>query len=187
VPAGDSVRAVIDINMLVSGLLWTGHMLIGPVRAGELTLVSSPALLAELAEVVTRPKFKDILARSNTNPELMLTQVRLLAEIFDPPPLPEPVSRDPDDDAVLALAAAARPDLIQPATRISSSSVTMPAFPLSARPTPSPGSHPSFDFRAGKPSGGSLIGRDVLTSSAEPMRKPSEPDRNGRWNFLTDS
>jgi uncharacterized protein len=87
-------------------------MLIGQVRAGELTLVSSPALLAELAEVVTRPKFKDILARSNTNPELMLTQVRLLAEIFDPPPLPEPVSRDPDDDAVLALAAAARPDLI---------------------------------------------------------------------------
>jgi predicted nucleic acid-binding protein len=36
----------------------------------------------------------------------------LLAEIIDPPPLPEPVSRDPDDDAVLALAAAAQPDLI---------------------------------------------------------------------------
>ena len=113
-PADGSVRAVIDTNMLVSGLLWTGkpHTLIEQVRAGTLTLVSSPALLAELAEVVTRPKFKDILARSNTNPELMLTQVRLLAQIFDPPPLPEPVSRDPDDDAVLALAAAARPDLI---------------------------------------------------------------------------
>ncbi len=112
--ADGSVRAVIDTNMLVSGLLWTGkpHMLIEQVRAGALTLVSSPALLAELAEVVSRPKFKDILARSNTNPELMLTQVRLLAEVFDPPPLPEPVSRDPDDDAVLALAAAARPDLI---------------------------------------------------------------------------
>jgi len=113
VPADGSVRAVIDTNMLVSGLLWTGkpHTLIEQVRAGTLTLVSSPALLAELAEVVTRPKFKDILARSNTNPELMLTQVRLLAEIFDPP-LPESVSRDRDDDAVLALAAAARPDLI---------------------------------------------------------------------------
>ena len=74
--------------------------------------MSSPALLAELAEVVARPKFKDILARSNTNSELMLAQVRLLAEVVDPPPLQEPVSRDPDDDAVLALAAAARPDLI---------------------------------------------------------------------------
>ena len=28
------------------------------------------------------------------------------------PPLPEPASRDPDDDAALALAVAARPDLI---------------------------------------------------------------------------
>jgi uncharacterized protein len=82
------------------------------IRTGALTLVSSPALLAELAEVAARSKFKDMLARSNTNPELMLAQVRLLAEIVDPPPLPEPVSRDPDDDAVLALAAAARPDLI---------------------------------------------------------------------------
>ncbi len=113
-PADGSVRAVIDTNTLVSGLFWTGkpHTLIEQIRAGALTLVSSPALLAELAEVATRPKFKDILARSNTNPELMLTQVRLLAEIVDPPQLPEPVSRDPDDDAVLALAAAARPDLI---------------------------------------------------------------------------
>jgi putative PIN family toxin of toxin-antitoxin system len=74
--------------------------------------VSSPALLAELAEVAARPKFKDILVRSNTDPELMLAQVRLLAEIVDPPPLREPASRDPDDDAVLALAAAAKPDLI---------------------------------------------------------------------------
>lgn len=99
---------------LLSGLLWTSksHVLIEQIRTGALTLVSSPALLAELAEVAARSKFKDMLARSNTNPELMLAQVRLLAEIVDPPPLPEPVSRDPDDDAVLALAAAARPDLI---------------------------------------------------------------------------
>jgi predicted nucleic acid-binding protein len=41
----------------------------------------------------------------------MLAQMRLLAEFADPPPLPEPASR-PDDDAVLALAVAARPDLI---------------------------------------------------------------------------
>jgi putative PIN family toxin of toxin-antitoxin system len=102
------------LTPLLSGLLWTSksHVLIEQIRTGALTLVSSPALLAELAEVAARSKFKDMLARSNTNPELMLAQVRLLAEIVDPPPLPEPVSRDPDDDAVLALAAAARPDLI---------------------------------------------------------------------------
>lgn len=113
-PSDGCVRAVIDTNVLLSGLLWPGkpHALIEQVRAGTLILVSSPVLLAELAEVITRPRFKAMLARSNTNPERMLTEVRLLAEIIDPPPLLEPVSRDPDDDAVLALAAAARPDLI---------------------------------------------------------------------------
>lgn len=100
------VRAVVDTNVLLSGLLWHGkpHVLIEQVRAGVLTLVSSPALLAELADVSARPKFKDAFARSNTDPELMLAQLRSLAEIVDPPPLPRPVSRDPDDDAVLALA-----------------------------------------------------------------------------------
>jgi predicted nucleic acid-binding protein len=38
--------------------------------------------------------------------------MRLLAEIAYPPPLPAPVSRDPDDDAMLALAVAAQADFI---------------------------------------------------------------------------
>lgn len=41
-----------------------------------------------------------------------MAELRLLVEIIDPPPLPVPVSRDPDDDAVLALAVAGRADLI---------------------------------------------------------------------------
>jgi putative PIN family toxin of toxin-antitoxin system len=69
-------------------------------------------LLAELGEVMDRPKFQVILARSDTDPERMLGELRRLVEIIDPPPLPAPVSRDPSDDAVLALAAAAQGDLI---------------------------------------------------------------------------
>jgi predicted nucleic acid-binding protein len=38
--------------------------------------------------------------------------VRQLAEVVDPPPLARPVCRDPDDDAVLALALAAKVDCI---------------------------------------------------------------------------
>jgi putative PIN family toxin of toxin-antitoxin system len=108
------VRAVIDTNVLLSGLIWHGtpHALIGQVRTGALTLVSSPALLAELADTVTRTKFRMALAWSNTHPHAMLAEVRLLAEIVDPPKLLAPVSRDRDDDAVLALAAASQPDLV---------------------------------------------------------------------------
>ena len=51
------MRAVVDTNVLLSGLLWRGtpHRLIEEVRAGALTLLTSPALLAELGEVIRRP------------------------------------------------------------------------------------------------------------------------------------
>ena len=77
-----------------------------------MTLVISPSLLAEFGEIIVRAKFAAIMARSNTNPERILTELRRLAEIVDPPPQPAPISRDADDDAVLALAVAARGDLI---------------------------------------------------------------------------
>lgn len=108
------MRAVIDTNVLLSGLLWHGapHALLERVRSSALGLVSSPALLAELAEVAGRAKFDSILTRTHTSRELAVSEIRQLAEILDPPPLPQPVCRDPDDDAVLALAVAAQVDLI---------------------------------------------------------------------------
>jgi putative PIN family toxin of toxin-antitoxin system len=108
------VRAVIDTNVLVSGLLWHGapHALLERVRAGSLTLVASPALLAELEQVIGRAKFDAILTRSATSREDTLNELRQLAELVEPPPLPQPVCRDPDDDQALALALAARVDLI---------------------------------------------------------------------------
>jgi putative PIN family toxin of toxin-antitoxin system len=109
-----TIRAVLDTNVVLSGLLWHGtpHALIDRVREGTLTFISSPALLAELAEVIARPKFDTILARSNTSRERSLVEVRELTEVIAPPPLAEPVCRDPDDDAVLALGVAAHVDLI---------------------------------------------------------------------------
>ena len=108
------MRAVIDTNVLMAALLWRGppHALLEHVRAGTVSLVSSPALLAELADVIRRAKFDAILTRTNTSRERSLAEVRRLAEVIDPPPLPQPVCRDPDDDEVLALAIAARVDLI---------------------------------------------------------------------------
>jgi putative PIN family toxin of toxin-antitoxin system len=53
-----------------------------------------------------------IITRSNTSRDRALAEVRELAEVFEPQPLPQPVCRDPDDDAVLALAVAAQVDFI---------------------------------------------------------------------------
>jgi putative PIN family toxin of toxin-antitoxin system len=114
VPSGGDVRAVVDTNVLLSGLLWRGtpHTVVEKIRAGTLTLVSSPELLVDLADVIARTKFAAVLASSGIDPERLLAELRRLTEILDPPPLPTPISRDPDDDAVLALAVAAQADLI---------------------------------------------------------------------------
>lgn len=108
------VRVVLDTNVLVSGLLWRGppHELIERARAGRLTVISSPALLAEFAAVVRRRKFRAALTRSNTDAERLLRELQRLVGIADPPRLVLPTSRDPDDDVVLAVAAATGADLI---------------------------------------------------------------------------
>ena len=80
------MRAVIDSNVLLSGLLWRGqpHAVVEHVRAGTLALVSSPALLAELTEVIGRAKFDAILTRSNTSLQRSLAEMGQLAEVVDP-------------------------------------------------------------------------------------------------------
>ena len=50
--------------------------------------------------------------RSNTSRERSLIEVHELTEVIAPPPLAQPVCRDPDDDAVLALGVAAKVDFI---------------------------------------------------------------------------
>ena len=108
------MRAVIDTNVLLSGLLWHGtpHALLEQVRNGELTLISSPALLSELADVISRPKFDAILVRSKTSINHTLAELHRLVEVIKPPPLPQPVCRDADDDEVLATAIAGLADFI---------------------------------------------------------------------------
>jgi putative PIN family toxin of toxin-antitoxin system len=107
------VRVVIDTNVLVAGLLWRGppHALLEHLR-GALVWVSSPALLSELGDVIGRPKFDAILERSLAPREQLLAELGRLAEVIEAPALVQPVCRDPDDDRVLALAVAAKVDLI---------------------------------------------------------------------------
>lgn len=113
-PNAGGVRAVVDTNVVVSGLLWHGppHVLMERVRGGVITLISSPGLLAEFEDVIRRRKLAAALVRARVDPERTLAELRSVAEIIDPPPLPARVSRDPDDDAILALAVAARADFV---------------------------------------------------------------------------
>ena len=104
------VRIVLDTNVVVSGLLWSGRpaRLLDLLRAGNASAFTSEALLDELAGVLSRRHLGPILARHQANPASLVQGYALLAT-----PVPAAVvSPDPDDDAVLACALAAGAELI---------------------------------------------------------------------------
>ena len=90
------MRAVVDTNVLLSGLLWHGtpHALMDCVRSGTLTLVGSPVLLAELADALGRAKFDAILTRSDTSRERLLAEAQ--SQNRDSPILRQPPEARPD-------------------------------------------------------------------------------------------
>lgn len=109
------VRLVLDTNVVLSALLWHGtpHDLISAVVQQEgVVLFSSQHLIRELAGVPRRRKFSEILEVGNTTPEEVLHLYTGFARVVKTNPLSEPVAPDPDDDAVLACALAAKADLI---------------------------------------------------------------------------
>jgi putative PIN family toxin of toxin-antitoxin system len=109
------VRIVLDTNLVFSALLWRGttHQLLTGVRGHPAAqLCSSPALLEELSDVLTRPAATRQLAVIGKSPRDVIADYLTLIELVEPQPLPVPVSRDPDDDQVLACALAAKAALI---------------------------------------------------------------------------
>jgi putative PIN family toxin of toxin-antitoxin system len=109
------VRAVIDNNLIISGLLWSGapFRLLDAVRNGRLELVLSPDLYLELEDVLNRDKFSSRIAKRGLSPRALLSSVSAVAEMVFPEHLPLPPSlRDPDDLAVLESAVAGRADVI---------------------------------------------------------------------------
>ncbi|MBS0611839.1 MAG: putative toxin-antitoxin system toxin component, PIN family [Proteobacteria bacterium] len=107
------MRVVADTNTVVSAFLWGGppKTVLDAAREKRISLHTSPALLAELEDVLSRAKFAARLLRVNSSVASLLADYRALADVEQPAPIP-PTARDPDDDDVLAAALAAHAVLI---------------------------------------------------------------------------
>lgn len=107
-------HCVLDTNVLVSALLWQGTpgRLIDVAGEQELQLCTSRTLLDELAATLTKKKSLKAVAATGLSRKQMVQGYRRVATVVAVRPLAQPVSRDGDDDAVLACALAARADLL---------------------------------------------------------------------------
>lgn len=108
------IRVVFDTNIIVSGYLWSGapRSAINVVLEGRAKLLASEALIDELKDVLSRPKFAkrlDIVAQ--TAEQIVVDHLKHL-EIVEVTPIPLTIKADPDDDMVLACAVSGKADFI---------------------------------------------------------------------------
>jgi putative PIN family toxin of toxin-antitoxin system len=108
------LRLVLDTNTAISGLIWKGvpGQLIDAAVLGRVQLISTVPLLAELEGVLQRRKFRELIQRLGVSVADLFDGYAALVERVDPADLGGTVSRDPDDDQVLAAAIAGHADLI---------------------------------------------------------------------------
>jgi putative PIN family toxin of toxin-antitoxin system len=78
---------------------------------GRIELITSPALLAELASVLARPRLRRYLSIDDA--ERFVADLAGISSLTADPPLPHPaVCRDPADDYLVALANSANSDAV---------------------------------------------------------------------------
>ncbi|MEW6357971.1 MAG: putative toxin-antitoxin system toxin component, PIN family [Planctomycetota bacterium] len=99
------MRIVLDTNVLISGVLFSGPpaRILDASRIGTVQFVTSPEILTEYSEVVA--------SLSHDFPKVpvrrIIEMIAVHAEMVAAPPLVNSVCADPDDDKFLACALAA--------------------------------------------------------------------------------
>ncbi len=107
-------RIVPDTNIVVFGLLWRGNprRILDAARDGIIELYTSPVLLEELEDVLSREKFARRLAAANVPVQDLVSGFSALATVIEAEPIEPVVLVDPDDDEVLACALSADAEII---------------------------------------------------------------------------
>jgi uncharacterized protein len=108
------VRAVLDPNVVISGVLSpTGNpaQVLRALEGGEFELVVCQALIDELARALAYPKLRQHIPQADA--EALTHWIDRSATNAPDPTLPPPAhAADPDDDYLIALAAAQRAILV---------------------------------------------------------------------------
>lgn len=108
------MRIVADTNTIVSALLWRGnpHRLVAAIEDHPIDFYTSRHLLDELADVLARRHLAAAVQATGKTPTQLLAQYQGFAQLVRPRIVRAVVSRDPDDDHVIAAAITARAQLI---------------------------------------------------------------------------
>jgi putative PIN family toxin of toxin-antitoxin system len=99
-------KVVLDTNVLISGVIASGYSasILDAVRREEIKLVISVYLLEEFSDVISRRHIARKYPKAAKEAEALLDFLRAFSILTPGIPGKDPVSRDRDDDFVLACA-----------------------------------------------------------------------------------
>ena len=124
------MRAVLDVNVVISGLLSRSGApagLLSAVDDGAFEAVASPKLLAELARALAYPKLRRHIPQDDA--DAILHWFANTATVLPDPSQPPPArSQDADDDYLIALASAHRAALVSGDNHLLALASAIPVF-----------------------------------------------------------
>jgi hypothetical protein len=109
------MKLVVDTNVIVSGLLWSGppNRILKWVRDGQVVLIACESTINELKRVIQYKRFVNRLSvLKKTPPEAIAYTMNLVTFVPNPPDIPQVISEDPFDNIFLALASENKAHLI---------------------------------------------------------------------------
>ena len=104
------LRVVLDTNVIVSAMLWRGKPgeLFALAGEGDIALYASAQIMAELKATLAKPKLASAIAATGDTAKGLIVSYRHLVRNVRTKAINEQISRDSDDDAILACAIAAK-------------------------------------------------------------------------------
>jgi len=109
------IKLVLDTNVFVSGFLWEGNEaeLIRKIERKDAMNFISPEILSEIEDVISRDKFKGLLAKHNLAADEIVEKIISLSHIVIGRKLEENIVKsDPEDNKILACAVSCDADYI---------------------------------------------------------------------------
>jgi uncharacterized protein len=110
----DMVKAVLDTNVLISGVIASGYSakILDAARREEIKLITSIHMLEEFSDVISRRRITRKYPKATEDAEALLDFFRAFAEFVSGIPEEDQISSDRDDDFVLACAVDGKADYV---------------------------------------------------------------------------
>lgn len=108
------LKVVLDTNTLISAFFWDGNEaeLFRRIEQGKVELYITGEILAEIENVIRRPKFDEIRKKANVTPNEIMQKIISLSHVIIAQKVGVAICRDKKDNKFLECAESAKADYL---------------------------------------------------------------------------